>query len=66
MNSGPLLNKVLPVRVLDTDRLLLLLLLNVALSDTDKDADQKDQSQHAGADLQDFHIADHWGYLMDD
>lgn len=57
-----------PVGVLHADRrrlLLLLLLLHVALSDADKDGHQEEQSQHAGADLCHFHVADHWGHLVD-
>lgn len=60
----PLENVVLPVRVLDTDRLLLLL-LDVTLPDANKDADQEEQAKHAGANLHDFHVADHLRHLAD-
>lgn len=61
----PFENVVLPVRVLDTDRLLLLL-LDVTLPDANKDADQEEQAKHAGANLHDFHVADHRRHLADD
>lgn len=52
-------NVPLPIGVLDADWLLLLL-LDVTFSDANKDADQEDQTQHAGADLQDFLVANDW------
>lgn len=58
-------NLLLPIGVLDADRLLLLL-LNVTLPDANEDANQEQQSEHAGTDLHDFHVADHWRYLIND